>query len=80
MAELLGLTAGVLTAAAVIPQAATTWATGGARSFSLTMLLLFTAAVALIYGLMIAARRAILPNIVTVALSAYILAVKLRDR
>ncbi len=81
LAEAVGMVAGLLTTVAFIPQVAKTWRTRSARDFSLNMLVLFTIGVALwlVYGIMIHALPVILPNIVTLLLSAYILSVKLRE-
>jgi MtN3 and saliva related transmembrane protein len=78
--EAVGLVAGALTTASFVPQVIKTWRTRSARDFSLPMLLLFTIGVALwlVYGVMIGSRPVIVPNVITLVLTAYILSVKLR--
>ena len=78
--EAVGLVAGALTTASFVPQVIKTWRTRRARDFSLPMLLLFTIGVALwlVYGVMIGSRPVIVPNVITLVLTAYILSVKLR--
>ncbi len=80
--EALGLVAGFFTTAAFVPQVAKTWATGSADDFSLPMLLMFVAGVALwgVYGLVLGAFSIVAANAVTLALASYILAVKWRAR
>ena len=78
--EAIGLAAALLTTTAFIPQAVKTWSTRSARDFSLKMLVLFVAGVALwlAYGLLTGALPVILANAITLLLSTYILAMKLR--
>ena len=73
--------AGLLTTIAFVPQVLKTWRTRSARDFSLPMLVLFTVGVALwlAYGLLLHQMPIILPNIVTLVLTAYILLVKLKE-
>ena len=80
-ADWVGMVAGLLTTVAFVPQVMKTWSTRSARDFSLKMLVLFTAGVGLwlVYGVMIGALPVIVPNVVTLVLSAYILGVKLRE-
>lgn len=80
--EALGLIAGFFTTAAFIPQVARTWRTNSAEDFSLPMLLMFVAGVALwgVYGLMQGALSIVAANAVTLALASYLLVVKLRTR
>ena len=78
--EGIGLVAGVLTTVAFVPQVARTWRTGTARDFSLKMLLLFVAGVALwlVYGLLSRSAPMVLANAATLLLASYILVVKVR--
>jgi MtN3 and saliva related transmembrane protein len=78
--ETLGLVAGALTTTAFVPQVVKTWRTRSAGDFSLPMLLMFVAGVALwlIYGVMADARPVVYANSLTLALAAFILVVKLR--
>lgn len=82
LTEALGLFAGLLTTAAFVPQAAKTWRTGRADDFSLPMLLMFVAGVALWlgYGLALGAPSIITANAVTLVLAGTILRVKLLSR
>jgi len=77
---MLGLLAALLTTSAFVPQAIKSWRTRSARDFSLPMLLLFCAGVALwlIYGVLIASAGLIAANAVTLPLALSILWVKLR--
>jgi MtN3 and saliva related transmembrane protein len=79
--ELVGMVAGGLTTLAFVPQVVKTWRTGSARDFSLPMLLLFTLGVALwlAYGVLLMQVPIILPNAVTLVLTASILFVKVRE-
>jgi len=79
--EAVGMVAGALTTIAFVPQVLQTWRTGSARDFSLPMLLLFTVGIALwlAYGVLLQQVPIILPNVVTLVLSAYMLGVKLRE-
>ncbi|HZF76242.1 MAG TPA: SemiSWEET transporter [Acetobacteraceae bacterium] len=78
--ELLGMMAGLLTTTAFVPQAVKSWRTGSARDFSLPMLAMFCAGLAmwLGYGLIIASPGLVLANGITLPLAAFILSVKLR--
>ena len=78
--EWLGLAAGTLTTLAFVPQVQRTRRTGQARDFSLPMLLMFVAGVALWlgYGLLLGSISVIAANVVTLGLAGYILVVKLR--
>ncbi len=80
MAEWIGLLAGSLTTMAFVPQVLRTWRQGRAEDFSLPMLLLFVAGVALwlTYGVLSGALPMILANAVTLCLASYILVVKVR--
>jgi MtN3 and saliva related transmembrane protein len=78
--EAVGLLAGLLTTVAFVPQAAKTARSGSARDFSLRMLTLLVAGQVLwlAYGLLLGSAGLIAANIVSVALSGFILSVKLR--
>lgn len=78
--EGIGLVAGALTTVAFVPQVAKTWRTGSAEDFSLNMLLMFVAGVALwlLYGVLSRSTPMVLANSVTLLLASYILAVKVR--
>lgn len=78
--EGIGLVAGVLTTVAFVPQVLRTWRTGSARDFSLDMLLLFVAGLALwlVYGLLSRSAPMVLANAATLLLASYILVVKVR--
>ena len=80
--ETIGMVAGLLTTIAFVPQVVKTWRTQSAQDFSLKMLILFTAGIALwlAYGILKRDLPIILPNVVTFVLSAYILSVKLREQ
>jgi MtN3 and saliva related transmembrane protein len=79
--DAIGMVAGSLTTIAFVPQVLKTWRTQSARDFSLNMLILFTTGVLLwlAYGLLLMQMPIVLPNAVTLVLSAYILVVKLRE-
>ena len=79
--DAIGTLAGLLTTVAFVPQVLKTWRTRSARDFSLNMLILFTVGVGLwlLYGLLLRQMPIIVPNVVTLGLAAYILAVKLRE-
>lgn len=77
-----GTLAGVLTTIAFIPQVIKTWQTRSARDISLLMFLLFSTGVLLwlIYGILLNAIPIIIANGITLALSASILWMKIRDQ
>ena len=79
--NIIGSLAGSLTTIAFIPQAVKTWKTGSAQDISLFMFLLFSCGVLLwlIYGIQLHALPIILANGITLALSASILVMKVRD-
>ncbi len=79
-ADWIGLLAGFLTTIAFVPQVLRTYRKGRAEDFSLSMLLMFVAGVALwlAYGLLSGALPMILANSVTLCLASYILIVKVR--
>jgi len=78
--EWLGVVAGVLTTISFVPQVLRTHRTRSARDLSAPMLVLFNAGILmwLAYGLLIGSSGLILANGATMALSAYILAMKIR--
>ncbi len=78
--EWVGLAAGLLTTLSFVPQVQRTRRTGQARDFSLPMLVMFVAGVALWlgYGVMLGSASVVLANMVTLVLAGYILVVKLR--
>ena len=78
--EAIGLLAGLLTTIAFVPQVARTRGLGSARDFSLKMLVLFVAGIALwlAYGVLSRSVPVVAANAATLLLSSYILAVKLR--
>lgn len=78
--DLIGFAAASLTTAAFIPQAWLTWKTRSAKGVSLGMYSVFVTGVALwlIYGLQIGAMPVIVANAITLALSSFILIMKLR--
>lgn len=80
MTELIGFIAAFCTTAAFVPQAWLTWKTRSAHGVSLGMYSVFVLGVLLwlIYGLLLGAWPIIIANLVTLALAAFILAMKLR--
>lgn len=76
-----GTLAGILTTIAFIPQVSKTWKTRSARDISLLMFLLFSCGVLLwlIYGIRLNAMPIIIANGITLALSASILVMKIKD-
>ena len=78
--EWAGYVAATMTTLAFVPQAAKTIRTRDTRSISLGMYVVFTAGIAmwLVYGIALHSIPMILSNIVTLALSATILGLKLR--
>ena len=78
--EWVGLAAGLLTTLSFVPQVQRTRRTGQARDFSLPMLVMFVAGVALWLGcgVMLGSASVVLANMVTLVLAGYILVVKLR--
>ena len=79
LSELLGLAAASLTTASFLPQALLVLRTRNTDGISLAMYAMFTLGVALwfVYGLMILSWPVIIANLITFALAACILAVKL---
>ncbi len=77
----IGTLAGILTTIAFIPQVSKTWKTRSARDISLLMFLLFSCGVLLwlIYGIRLNAMPIIIANGITLALSASILVMKIKD-
>ena len=80
MSDLVGMIAGTLTTLAFVPQVWRVWKTKSTRDISLGMYLVFTAGVVfwLTYGLMLGAWPIIVTNIITLALTGTVLALKLR--
>ena len=81
MHDLIGYAAGILTTAAFLPQVTKSLKTGKTQDISLSMYLLLVSGVALwlVYGLMIHSTPVIVSNIVTLALAATVLVLKLRN-
>ncbi len=79
LSEILGLAAASLTTASFLPQALLVLRTRRTDGISLAMYAMFTLGVALwfVYGLMIMSAPVIIANLVTFALAACILAVKI---
>jgi MtN3 and saliva related transmembrane protein len=80
MTDAIGFLAGVLTTIAFVPQALKMYASKSGKDVSARMLLIFSAGVILwlIYGIMIGSLPVILANLVTLILSATIIALKIR--
>lgn len=78
--ELIGYLAACLTTAAFVPQAWLTWKTRSAHGVSLGMYSVFVTGVGLwiVYGWLASAWPVVIANIVTFALAAFILIMKLR--
>ena len=79
--EYLGLVASSLATLAFLPQVVKTWRTGSANDFSLVTLLMLQAGTGIwiAYGLLRGAPAIWLGNGVTLALTGFILAVKIRN-
>ena len=82
MMEWTGYVAATLTTVAFIPQALKTLKTKDTRSISLGMYIVFTVGVGfwLLYGIYLHSLPMIVSNVITLALAAAILAMKLRWR
>lgn len=82
MMEWTGYVAATLTTVAFIPQAVKTLKTKDTRSISLGMYIVFTVGVGfwLMYGIYLHSLPMIVSNVITLALAAAILAMKLRWR
>lgn len=80
--DYIGMTAGVLTTVAFVPQVVKTWKSRSTKDISLAMFLAFTLGVALwlLYGILLNAWPIILANLVTLVLAGIILTLKLRHR
>ncbi|HUJ47685.1 MAG TPA: SemiSWEET transporter [Rhizomicrobium sp.] len=76
----IGLLAGFCTTVSFLPQVIKTWRTRHTADLSLGMFLVFTLGCTLwlAYGILLRDVAIILPNAVTIALSTFILACKLR--
>lgn len=80
LVESTGLVAGFLTTLAYVPQVLKVWRSRTARDISLIMFLLMNLGIALwlIYGLLIGSPGLIAANMVTLCLTAAVLAAKLK--
>ena len=80
VAEVVGLTAGILTTIAFLPQVRHSWKTKSTKDISVPMFLTFCTGVVLwfIYGVMIHSLPVILANGVTFVLAGAILVMKLK--
>ncbi len=78
--ELIGYAAATLTTASFVPQAWLTFKTRDVRGISLGMYSAFTLGIALwlVYGLLMEAWPVVIANIITLALAASILVMRLR--
>ncbi len=77
-----GWVAGTLTTVAFVPQVVKTWRTRSTRDISLAMWLAFTAGVALwiVYAVIVASWPIAVANVITLALSSTVLALKVANR
>ena len=82
LSEIVGYIAATITTAAFVPQAWHTFRTKDVSGISLGMYSVFTAGVAcwLVYGLLLDAWPIVIANLITLALAAGILVMKLRYR
>ena len=82
LTDLIGTLAAVLTTISFLPQALHTFRTKDGRGISLGMYSAFTLGVALwlVYGLLLGAWPVVIANVITLALAAAILVMKLRYR
>lgn len=80
LVESTGLVAGFLTTLAYVPQVLKVWRSRTARDISLIMFLLMNLGIALwlVYGLLIGSPGLIAANMVTLCLTAAVLAAKLK--
>jgi len=80
LTDIVGTLAAVLTTASFLPQAWHTFKTKDVRGISLGMYSVFTAGVSmwLTYGLLLQAWPIVIANVITLALAAAILVMKLR--
>ena len=80
--DLVGYVAAILTTIAFVPQALTSWRTRDLSGVSLPMYSIFTAGVAmwLAYGVMLGSWPIIVANMITLALSGAVLALKVMHR
>ena len=80
MTDAIGYLAGALTTIAFVPQALKMYTSKSGKDVSARMLMIFSAGVVLwlIYGIMIGSLPVILANVVTLILSATIIALKIR--
>lgn len=79
LTDAIGFLAGALTTIAFVPQALKMYASKSGKDVSARMLLIFSAGVILwlVYGIMIGSLPVILANVVTLILSATIIALKI---
>jgi len=80
MTDAIGFLAGALTTIAFVPQALKMYTSKSGKDVSARMLMIFSTGVVLwlIYGIMIGSLPVILANVVTLILSATIIALKIR--
>ena len=80
LVEVVGFGAAALTTVAFVPQAILTWKQRRAEGVSLGMYVVFVLGVAcwLAYGILIGSAPIIVANVITLVLSGFILAMKLR--
>ena len=80
MTDAIGFLAGALTTIAFVPQALKIYTTKSGKDVSARMLMIFSVGVVLwlIYGILIGSLPVILSNVVTLILSATIIALKIR--
>jgi MtN3 and saliva related transmembrane protein len=78
--DLLGTIAGILTTIAFLPQVLKVWRSRSAKDISLGMYAIFAAGVAcwVIYGWILSMWPVMIANVVTLALVAVVIALKLR--
>jgi MtN3 and saliva related transmembrane protein len=77
----IGYIAGILTTVAFVPQLVKTWRSGSTGDLSLTMLTTFAIGILLwlVYGVAVASWPLMLSNAITLALSALLLMMKVRE-
>ena len=80
--DTIGYAAAALTTAAFVPQVVKSWRTRSTGDLSSTMLVVFTAGILLwlIYGIGTGSMPVILANVITLVLSATLVALKIRGR
>jgi MtN3 and saliva related transmembrane protein len=77
---IIGMLAGTLTTLAFVPQVVKAWRTRSVGDLSLAMLLTFATGVLLwiVYGLIVGVAPVVVANIITLALAAALVAMKIR--